>query len=358
MMDLLLDRRQFLTGATVASGVVLAESPSIPGEPASRPFIVDCQSHLFAPEAIEMMQRRTDDPSVYRKDGALWIKMGEWHRRLQPTHTDTVAKVAAMDANGIDVTALSINDPGPEWFGNDGAAVARMMHDFIADTTRKHANRFIGLCTLPLQNRREAERELDRCIGDLGMRGILLYSNLAGQWPDEPQFRWLFAAAIERDVPVLLHPAKPTTTEQVKEYDLTSTLGNMFENTIALARIIASGLLDEFPKLRLVSPHLGGTLPFIAGRMDHQIAVLKRSNQTLNQKPSDYMRQIYLDIVSPLPEAIRFAIDFSSVDHLLFSSDHPWVDPALILATLRSLKLPFEDENKILGGNARKLFRI
>ena len=96
--------------------------------------------------------------------------------------------------------------------------------------------------------------------------GILLYTNLAGAWCDEPQFHWLYARAEELGLPILLHPSKPMTTEQVKGYELTSTLGNMFENTIALARIIASGLLDKHPKLKLVCPHLGGTLPYICGR--------------------------------------------------------------------------------------------
>jgi hypothetical protein len=90
----------------------------------------------------------------------------------------------------------------------------------------------------------------------LGFVGILLYSNLAGQWCDEPPYHWLYARAEELGIPILLHPAKPMSTEQVKDYELTSTLGNMFENTIAIARIIASGLLDRHPnpKNRLPAP--------------------------------------------------------------------------------------------------------
>jgi aminocarboxymuconate-semialdehyde decarboxylase len=148
------------------------------------------------------------------------------------------------------------------------------------------------------------------------------------------------------------------TTEQVKGYELTSTLGNMFENTIAPARIVASGLLDRHPKLKLVCPHLGGTLPYICGRMDHQLTVLKRGPQNLQRKPSEYLRDIYMDIVSPLPEAMRFALDFSSEDRLLFSSDHPWVQPAAILEPLRSLNLPTGTEAKILRENARRLFHL
>jgi predicted TIM-barrel fold metal-dependent hydrolase len=195
-------------------------------------------------------------------------------------------------------------------------------------------------------------------VKKLGFRGILLYTNLAGAWCDEPQFHWLYARAEELDVPILLHPAMPMTTGQVKGYELTSTLGNMFENTIALARIIASGLLDRHPKLKLVCPHLGGTLPYICGRMDHQLAVLKRGPQNLQRKPSEYLRSIYMDIVSPLPEAMRFALDFSSADKLLFSSDHPWVQPKEILDPFRSLNLPAATEAKILSGNARQLFKL
>jgi predicted TIM-barrel fold metal-dependent hydrolase len=209
-----------------------------------------------------------------------------------------------------------------------------------------------------LQDEKAAAEELDRCIKQLGFKGILLYTNLDGAWCDEPPFRWVYARAEELGVPILLHPAKPMTTEQTKGYELTSTMGNMFENTIAMARIIASGLLDKHPKLKLVCPHLGGTLPYICGRMDHQITVLKRSTQTLHRKPSEYLRDIYMDIVSPLAEAIRFALDFSSADKLLFSSDHPWVDPSEILKPLRSLNLPADAAAKILGGNARTLFGL
>jgi len=271
---------------------------------------------------------------------------------------DVDAKLADMDANGICATALGINDPGPEWFGADGPQVARIQNDFIAGIARRHPSRFFGLCVLPLQDERAARAELDRSANDLGMRGILLYTNIAGRFPDEPPFRWLFHRAEELGMPVLLHPAKPVTTPQVKDYEMTSTLGNMFEDTIALTRIIMAGILDEVPGLKLVCPHLGGTLPYIIGRLDHQILVLGRGPRYLTRSPSQYLRQVWLDIVSPLPLAMRFACEFMGPDRLIFGSDHPWVDPKLILDGVRSLHLPPADEAKILAGNAKGLFRL
>src|SRR5262245_54311164 len=354
-------RRRFLTtsgalvaGLAAAQKEVRAEDQSV----GQRPFRIDCQSHLFAPDLVHMMERRKTDPLIYSKGGERYVRMGDWHRRILPKHMDVAAKLADMNANGIEQTALSINDPGPEWFGDDGPAVARQANDFIAEIVQKHPSRFFGLCVLPLQDMKVSLAELNRCAGELKMKGILLYTNLAGRFPDEPEFRPMFARAVDLDLPVLLHPALPVTAPMVKGYEMISGLGNMFDNTIALTRIILSGLLDELPQLKLVCPHLGGTLPYIVGRIDHQTQVLQRGPKYLKRAPSEYLRQVYLDVVSPLPLAMQFAHAFVGPDRLLYASDHPWVDPELIADHLRSLKLPKEDERKIFGANARRLFNL
>ncbi|MES2692960.1 MAG: amidohydrolase family protein [Verrucomicrobiota bacterium] len=350
-----LTRRQFLAATAVSA--TLPAMASAQSSPTSRTRI-DCQSHLFCPELVTLMEKRKTDPRVFTKDGVRILQMGDWLRKIPPLYLDVDAKLATMDAAGIQLTALSINDPGPEWFGADGPTVAQLLNDYIAGLVKKHPTRFFGLCVLPLQDMRASLVELDRCVKQLGMKGILLYTNLAGKFADEPEFRPLFARAVELDVPVLLHPAKPITTEFVKAYEMTSTLGNMFDNTIALTRLLMSGLLDEFPKLKLVCPHLGGTLPYIVGRLDHQVSVLKRGPRNLTRKPSEYLQSIWMDVVSPLPLAVKFGHDFIGPDRLLFSSDHPWVEPSLIIDTVRAAGLPASSEEKIFSTNARKLFRI
>lgn len=359
-------RREFLTAMTaatatagLASTAIAAASPApASGLAAAAGRRIDCQSHLFCPELVALMEKRQADPRVFTRDGVRIVKMGDWLRKIPPHYMDVDAKLAAMDAAGIAMTALSINDPGPEWFGTDGPSVAQLLNDFIAGVVRRHPTRFFGLCVLPLQDMRASLTELDRCVHTLGMKGILLYTNLAGRFPDEPEFRPLFARAAELDIPVLLHPAKPITTDLVKEYEMTSTLGNMFDNTIALTRLIMSGLLDEFPQLKLVCPHLGGTLPYIVGRLDHQVQVLKRGPRNLTRAPSEYLRSIWLDVVSPLPLAIKFGHDFIGEDRLLYSSDHPWVDPSLIVQCVHDAGLSAGAEEKIFSRNARQLFRL
>ena len=357
-----LSRREFLgtAAATAASTLQLSAHDTAGASPALRPpgGRIDCQSHLFCPDVVALMEKRTSDPRVYTRDGVRVVQMGDWLRKIPPHYMDVGVKLATMDANGIAMTALSVNDPGPEWFGADGPAVAQMLNDFVAGIARQHPTRFFGLCVLPLQDMRASLSELDRCVGKLGMKGILLYTNLAGRFPDEPEFRALFGRAVELDVPILLHPAKPITIEFVKGYEMTSSLGNMFDNTIALTRIIMSGILDQFPKLKLVCPHLGGTLPYIVGRLDHQTQVLKRGPAYLTRAPSEYLKSIWLDVVSPLPLAIKFGHDFMGPDRLLFSSDHPWVEPSLIVDCVAAAGLSVADQEKIFSSNARTLFHL
>ena len=347
-------RRAFLASSGAALAVA---SQAAAQEPAPAPFRIDCQSHLYCPDIVALMEKRKEDPTVYTRNGERFVRMGDWHRKILPNHMDVGAKLKVMDQNGILMTALSINDPGPEWFGGEGPRVARLANDFIADVVRRHPTRFFGLCVLPLQDMKASLTELDRCVA-LGMKGVLLYTNLAGRFPDQAEFRPLFARAAELNLPLLLHPALPVTAGPLREYEMISALGNMFDNTIALNRLIMAGILDRYPRLQLVCPHLGGTLPFIIGRVDHQVHVLRRGPRDLKRRPSEYLRQIWFDIVSPLPQAMRFTLDMVGADRLLYSSDHPWVDPGLILGHLQSLKLPAADERRICCDNARRLFNL
>src|SRR5207245_440372 len=98
--------------------------------------------------------------------------------------------------------------------------------------------------------------------------------------------------------------------------------------------------------------------PFLIGRIDHQVTVLKRVKVKLQQPPSAYLRGIYLDAVNALPAVIRFGIEMVGVERMLYSSDHPWVAPQLIIDNIRSLGLPADQEAMIFTGNARRLFKL
>ena len=320
--------------------------------------LIDIQSHLYVPQMIDLMKTRKSPPYAYEKDGQTYVVTGKWHRRLRKDHTKPEAKLAAMDAVGIEKTILSINDPGPERFGNDALKAAQMANDFLADIVRQHPDRFAALAFLPFNNMQAAQTELERCVEKLSAKGIYLPSNINGDFPDMPEYRELFKWAEQLDIPIVMHPAYPVTYEQTKEYQLTAGLGLMFDTTISLARIILAGILEQHTKLKLVCPHVGGTLPYLIGRLDHQAQVLKRATENIKKTPSQYLKQVYFDTVSPSYLAIKYCYDLVGPDHMLYGSDHPWVSPDLIKEHIKKLNLPVEIQRKIFSQNAKKLFKL
>lgn len=319
---------------------------------------IDCQSHLFSEEFLRLLEKRKESPYVVREGQDRYVIVGEWKRRILPKHTDIPAKLADMDRTGIAMSAISINDPGPELFRKDSTAMAVLLNDFIADTVRQHPKRFFGLATLPFQSPDAMLKEFDRATGKLGLKGILLYSNLDGHFPDEEPYRPLYAEAERRGVPILLHPAMPMTYQAVKDYQMAPMLGLMFDTTIALCRLILSGVLDRHPKLKLVCPHVGGALPYLIGRVDHQTMVLKRGAENIRQAPSEYLKRVWFDTVTPIGLAIQFAYQFAGAGKILYSSDHPWVDPQIIIDQVDGQKFPEADRSRIYSGNARALFGL
>jgi predicted TIM-barrel fold metal-dependent hydrolase len=344
-------RRHILSLSTLPACGALRAAPA----DAAR---IDCQSHLFSEDFLRILEKRSTPPLVIRQGADRFVVVGDWRRRILPKHTDVAAKLADMDAAGIAMAALSINDPGPELFGKDSGAMAVLLNDFIADVVKAHPTRFFGLATLPFSSPEAMLREFDRATSRLGMKGVLLYSNLDGRYPDEEPFRPLFAEAERRGVPLLLHPAYPTTYQATKGYEMAAGLGLMFDTTIALTRIILSGLLEKHPKLKLVCPHGGGALPYLIGRVDHQTMVLKRGADYIRQAPSEYLKRVWFDTVTPIGLALRYIRDFAGTERLLYSSDHPWVDPRLIIREVESQGIPAGELAGIYSGNARRLFAL
>lgn len=319
---------------------------------------IDCQSHLFSEEFLKLLEKRKESPYIVREGNDRYVIVGDWKRRIMPKHTDVAAKIADMDRTGIAMAGISINDPGPELFGRDSTAMAVFLNDFIADTVKKHPKRFFGLATLPFHNPDAMMKEFERATGSLGLKGILLYSNLDGHFPDEEPYRPLYAEAERRGVPILLHPALPMTLQAVKGYEMTPMLGLMFDTTIALCRLILSGVLEKHPNLKLVCPHVGGALPYLIGRVDHQTMVLKRGAEQIRRAPSEYLKRVWFDTVTPIGLAIRYAHEFAGPGKLLYSSDHPWVDPQIIIDQVEAQKFSEADRSRIYSSNAKALFSL
>jgi predicted TIM-barrel fold metal-dependent hydrolase len=304
-------------------------------------------------------------------------------KRVQnvPTIADLDARFRVMDEFGEYCQLLSLPAPpleamaGPE----NSPAMAKVANDGLADLVAKHPHRFIGfVASLPLNNPGESVKEMNRAILELGAQGIQIFSNVAGKPLDAPEFRPLFEEAARRDVVIWLHPARGANfpdylTEDKSKYEIWWALGWPYETSVAMSRLVFSGILERFPNLKIITHHMGAMIPFFEGRVGYGWDVLgSRTSDvdyasllhSMKKRPIDYFRMFYADtaLFGALP-ATKCGLEFFGVDHCLFASDVPFEpSPGLyIRETIRcieSLDLTREDKNKIYEGNARRMLKL
>ena len=320
---------------------------------------IDCQSHVFPNAYIEILVQNPHPPQVIRSSCEAVVTYGDVQTfRLQYEAYNPKRKLKDMDEAGVDMALLSTNIPPPCMLAPElGLKGAKAINNAIAQLVDAHPNRFAGLACLPWQNPDEAITEMDRAKR-LGFRGIMLYSHIGGKPVDEPHFEPVYAYAEALRMPIVMHPTVPTWGEAIKDHWMIGMMGLQVDNSFALLRLILSGILERHPHLQLVMPHVGGILPYMSGRIDHQTEVLGRTTENITQPPSAYLRRIYLDTVSPSAQALQYAYQFSGAHRLLFGTDHPWVDMPRFVQLIEEMPIPEADKARIFGENAKNLFDL
>ena len=321
---------------------------------------IDCQSHVFPSAYLDILARNPQLPRVERDGNEFIVTYGDIQQfRLRQEMYDPRRKLQDMDKAGIDLSILSTNMPGPCMLVPELALEgARAINDSLAEMVHHHPDRFAALASLPWQEPDSAAREMDRVQDELGFCGIVLYSHIGGRPVDDPAFEPLYARAEAKSLPIVLHPTVPVWGETIKDYWMIPMIGLQVDTSFALLRLLLGGVMERHPRLQIVMPHVGGVLPYMMGRIDHQTEAMGRGREHITQSPSQYMRRVYLDTVSPSAQALRYAYEFSGAEHLVFGTDHPWIDPQLFVELIAGMDISTEEREQIFAGNARALFNL
>lgn len=261
---------------------------------------------------------------------------------------------------------------------SDSIEMCRMANDEMAELRFKYPERFIGVCAaVPMSDINAALKEIDRAINDLGFCGVEIFTDVNGKPLDSPEFRPFFEKMNHYNLPILLHPAWRSTNpeypgEKMVKYLSVQTLTFPYQTTLALNRLVFSGIMKAYPNLKIVAHHCGGLLPFIAGRVAFTFEssrVLNKSadfhKQFVSDDPLEYFRQFYGDTVAAgNVAALMCSYQFFGGDRLLFGTDAPFDDQAgarqtgVNIRTVEQLDISEEDKRKIFALNAIKLFRL
>jgi aminocarboxymuconate-semialdehyde decarboxylase len=324
-------------------------------------MIVDFHNHYYPDAYLREITRGTSRVRVARDaDGRLLLHYPGDYNVVVRGHRDLDERIRVMDEAGIDVQAFSLTTPGVHIEdGARGVELARLVNDEFAAAAARHEGRFAPLAALPLQDPDAAVLELDRAVA-LGHRGVLLFSNINGRTLDDPRYFPLFERIAALAVPAFIHPTNPSALGQLEAYRLTALMGFQFDTTAALTRLIFAGVLERLPDLVLVVGHLGGTIPFLAERVERGYEAYPECREHISRPPSEYFRRIYIDTVNFNPAALRLGLDFAGPERIVFGTDYPhqvgYIDRAL--AAVRDLPVSDADRDRILGGNAAALLKI
>ncbi|MBI3732742.1 MAG: amidohydrolase [Chloroflexi bacterium] len=214
---------------------------------------------------------------------------------------------------------------------------------------------------MPLQDPQASADELERAVTKLGLRGAMLFANVNGK-PIHHRAYWpLYETAERLDVPLMIHPTSPPGVEAYQEYRTTALVGFLVDTSLCITLLMFEGVLEKYPKLKFVLSHLGGTIPYIAERIDRGYDAYPEVRKNISQPPSFYFkRNCYYDTVAFYPNALEFAIEFAGTDHVLLGSDYPHQigDMQKAVTVIENLTLGDEARGKVLGGNARRLLKL
>ena len=278
-------------------------------------------------------------------------------------------RLADMDAVGIDHAVLSLTAPGTQVMDADTArAIAALSNDRLAEACRQHPSRFSGLAAVGFDDVPAAVSELERAVTKLGLKGLICNSNINGHYLDEARFSPLFEALEALDVPLYLHPTIPTDAMNGPLIDAGldgAIFGFAVEAGMHLLRIITSGVLDRFPKLRIVVGHLGEGLPFWFYRLNFmhagQVAAKRyAAMQPLELTISDYFRRNVWLTTSGMPSApaIMYTREVVGADRVMYAMDYPYEYVADEVRMQDELPLSAQEKKQFFEGNAIRVFGL
>lgn len=325
-----------------------------------QPGAIDCHIHWFPPAYYEFLSRRSREPRTEFVDGRWSYFNGarshaggsnEWFDL--EIHFETAART------GIDTALISSLGAKSDLDGlpaDEAIEAARIINEEWAGAQRRYPGRFFAAAAVPLQDTASAIDELEHAVLELGMCGVSLPSSIAGEPIDSPRLEPFYGALERLGVPAFLHPCDDSALQDAMSgYDgrLFLSLGRVCDSSMAVMRLILSGILDRYPALKILHFHAGGVLPYAAGRLDKNASI-----PGIAEQPTAYLRRMWVDTAMPHSPTIALAVQFYGEDRVLYGSDNPCWNPAGALEATRAIGLDVDVLQGILLENARRLLGL
>jgi len=325
--------------------------------------VIDVHTHMLNDAYLALLRKHGGGYRVKKLVGGQTgiVKDGAPFMTLMPGMFDYELRLRAMDAAGVDLAIVTLTSPNAYW-GSPKVSLqaAQVVNDDMAAQQERYPERIRFMCSLPWQHPKLALAELKRACDELGAVGVMVLANIDGASLTDKRFSSIWKEIDRRGLPVLVHPSAPPGTKHldVMMYNLIASTGFMFDTTLAVSRMIFDGFFDRYPKLKLIASHGGGTLPYIAGRLDICHANMPACRERISALPSTYLRKIFYDSVVFQQESLELAVKVGGVDKVLYGSDYPHNIGDMKGCLARVDALPPAVRDAVRGGNAMRIFKI
>lgn len=324
--------------------------------------VIDVHTHMFTRGWLDLLQKKGAPYRLQmRPDGQQEIFRGDTPVVIpQPGHFDYDLRIKHMDTAGIDISIVSLTCPNVYWGGEDvSVSAARESNDTMAQAQKKYPDRIRWFTSLPWEYPQRAVEELTRSC-DNGAAGVMVLANVSGRSLTHSFFAPIWAEIDRRALPVLVHPTDPPGAEvmDMGKFDLSWSVGFIFDTTLAVTRMIFEGFFDRYPNLKLIASHGGGALPYMIGRFEKGDEVELPQRRQMKRKPTDYLRHIYYDCITYNPGALAYLVSVVGHERVMFGTDWPhWVHDTKG-AFANTEKLPTASRDAIRSGNAMRIFKL
>ena len=352
-----------LTSVAGTNAPVLADpsTPPVPKKTGAR--AIDIHAHYFPQTYFDLFNSEGQrfNAEFHRTEQGIFFKTPvESNGPLPAKFIDLKQRLADMDAQGVEIQALSLTGPMVYWAeGEFSHKLAMTWNDGAVAAYQANPTRFVVLATLPMLDPDRAVDELNRVSKLPGVRGVYMGTNIEGRDLDDPLFEPIFARIETLNLPVFLHPLPPILGgKRLQPFSLTNLVAFPLDTTVAASHLIFGGVLDRHPNLLVVLPHAGGALLNIVGRLDHgwqAIPAAKHSTQT----PSAYLHRFLYDTISHSKPLMEFIISQVGVERVMMGSDYCFpVGYDRPVDVVEDLHLSAEQRKMILGGTAARILKI
>jgi 5-carboxyvanillate decarboxylase len=274
-------------------------------------------------------------------------------------------RLRQMDELGVDMHLLSLTAPGVQMFDADTATdMAALCNDRLAELCRKYPKRFTGLASFAPHSPKRAAKEVERVMRDLKLNGLIVNSHTYGEYLDDPKFWPLLEAAEATGACLYIHPRCPSDTLKgpLQSYSMESPMwGYGVETGTHAVRMMAGGVFDAFPKLKVCLGHMGEALPFWIWRIDfmnarHQGHGVKKTERRM----AEYLKDNFVFTTSGVedPLALRYTIDKMGIDNVMWAIDYPYQPMKPAVDFIENFSCTEDERHALCHGNAERVFHI